>query len=311
MKIFSGSSNKDLAKKIANSTAHISGGLGKLTIEKFKDGEILPRFENSIRGEDVYLVQTTNSSDAIIETMLIFDAARRCGAKTITLVNPYYGYSRQDKVDHIRSSIGSAAVAQLFESFNLDRIICLDLHNSAIQGFFRNAEVIHLNGSKIFIDYFKKLKLTDITIVSPDQGGLVRATQFAKNFDGCQIAVINKKRIKPNEIHSMELVGEVKDRNIIIVDDMVDTAGTLKKAAQLIKDNGAKSIYAVATHGVLSGSAIENIETSVLDELVISDSIDLSSKKSPKIRVISCSDLISNCIHKLRIKGSIDELNRV
>lgn len=305
--IFSGTSNPELAEKIASM---LDVELQPLTIEKFKDGEILPRFEKSIRNQEIYLVQSGNSSDSIVETMLVLDAAKRCGAK-VNLICSYYPYSRQDKVDHIRSSIGSAAIARVFETFDLNRIICLDLHNSAIQGFFSKAEVVHLNGSKIFVDYFKKLNLDDITILSPDQGGMVRATRFAKFFDNCQIAVINKRRVKPNEVHSMELVGNVKDRNVIIIDDMCDTAGTLKKAAELIFENGAKSIYAVATHGIFSGNAIENIETSKLTKMVVSDSIDLSEKKSPKIDVISCAGLIANCIDRLDKKISIDELNKV
>lgn len=308
MKLFSGTSNEKLAKEVADI---LGTDLGELTIERFKDGEILPRFERSIRGEDVYLLQSANSSDYIMENCLVIDAARRSGANTINLISPYYAYSRQDKVDHIRSSIGSKVIAQMYESLGLDRIICIDLHNSAIQGFFSDSEVVHLNGSKIFSSYIKSKNLQDITILSPDQGGMARATQFAKMFDGCQIAVINKKRIKPNEIHSMELLGNVKDRNVIIVDDMCDTAGTLKKAAELIKENGAKSIFAVATHGVLSGKAIENIETSVLDELIVSDSINLETKQSPKIKVISCANQIANCLKRIEEKKSIDELNKV
>lgn len=308
MKIFSGTSNPDLAKKIAVS---LNTTLGSLTIERFKDGEILPRFNESIRGEDVYLVQSTNSSDFIMETSLIIDAARRAGANTINLINPYYGYSRQDKVDHVRSSIGSKVVATMFESLGLDRIVCIDLHNSAIQAFFDKAEVIHLNGSKVFVNYIKGKNLDNLTILSPDQGGMARATQFAKMFENCQIAVINKKRIKPNEIHSMDLIGSVEGRNVIIVDDLCDTAGTLKKAAELIKKNGALSVYAIATHGVLSGNAIENIETSDLEELIVSDSIDLKDKKSEKIVIISCANQLANCINRLESKKSIDELNKV
>lgn len=308
MKIFSGTSNVGLSKQIAN----ILGiELGKLSIERFKDNEIMPRFDESIRGEDVYIIQSTNTADYILETCLIIDAAKRCGPNTITLVNTYYGYSRQDKIDHLRSSIGSKVIAQMFENAGIDRIICLDLHNSAIQGFFDKTEVVHLQGSKIFYNYFKDKKLTDITILSPDQGGMPRATQFAKLFKDCQVAVINKKRIKPNEVHSMQLIGDVKDRNVIIIDDMCDTAGTLKKAAELIKSEGAKSIYAVATHGILSGNAIENIETSVLDELIIVDTINVDTKDSPKIKVISCANLIANCIIRLQAKKSIDELNKI
>ena len=192
-----------------------------------------------------------------METILVVDAAKRGGCKSFTLVAPFQGYSRQDKTDHLRSSIGSKVLADILEKVGMSRIVTIDLHASAIQGFY-NVPVIHLNGNKIFIDYIKDNKIEDLTIIAPDQGAVKRASDFCKAFPDATFAMINKKRIKPNEVHSMELVGDVRGRNVVIVDDMADTLGTMKKAAELVIEKGAKSVRAIATHGVLSGKDYEN-----------------------------------------------------
>ena len=281
---------------------------GKLQVDKFSDGEILPLFKESVRDEDVFFVNTTNSSDSIMETLLIIDAAKRAGCKSFTLIAPFQGYSRQDKTDHLRSSIGSKMLADILEKVGMSRIITIELHNSSIQGFY-NVPLIHLNGNKIFIEYIRSLELDNLCIVSPDQGAVKRASDFCKAFPESSFAMINKKRIKPNEIHSMELVGDVLGKNVIIVDDMADTLGTMNKAAELIMSMGAKSVRAVATHGILSGRAFENLEKSMFEELIVSDSIPQSIH--PKLKVVSCAKLISNSIMALTQKKSIHELNIV
>ena len=313
MKIYSGSSSEELTNRICDELNSISLSEsritpGKLQIDKFSDGEILPLFKESIRDEDVFFVQTTNTSDNIMETLLVIDAAKRAGCRSFTLVAPFQGYSRQDKTDHLRSSIGSKVLADVLVSVGMSRIITIDLHASAIQGFY-DVPVIHLNGNKIFIDHIKENQIDDLTILAPDQGAVKRASDFCKAFPDSTFAMINKKRIKPNEIHSMELVGEVEGRNVVIVDDMADTLGTLKKASELIMEKGAKSVRAIATHGVLSGKAYENLETSVLSEVLVSDSI--SSKPSDRLKVISCDKLIAKAIWGLASKKSINEINSI
>jgi ribose-phosphate pyrophosphokinase len=316
MKIFSGSSSKELTNQICEilneqlqDVTHLTElSPGKLKIDKFSDGEILPLFQESVRNEDIFFVQTTNTSDNIMETLLVIDAAKRSGCKSFTLIAPFQSYSRQDKTDHLRSSIGSKMLADILETAGMSRIITIDLHASAIQGFY-NVPVIHLNGNKIFIDYIIKHQIEDLTIVAPDQGAVKRASDFCKAFPDASFAMINKKRIKPNEIHSMELVGDVTGRNVIIVDDMADTLGTMCKAAELLMTKGAKSVRAIATHGILSGKAYTNLESSVLTELLVSDSIP--AKLSPKLKVISCDNIIAKSIWGLVNKKSIHELNSI
>lgn len=338
MKIFSGTSSQDLTDKICkilnkelksfSSFNMIDEEIkpGRLKIDKFSDGEILPLFQETIRDEDVFFVQTTNNSDNIMETLLVIDAAKRSGCKSFTLVSPFQGYSRQDKTDHLRSSIGSKMLADILTAAGMNRIITIDLHASAIQGFY-NVPVIHLNGNKIFIDYIKENQIEDLTIVAPDQGAVKRASDFCKAFPESTFAMINKKRIKPNEIHSMDLVGDVSGRNVVIVDDMADTLGTMCKAAELLIDKGAKSVRCIATHGILSGKAIENLYNSKITELLVSDSIPFISEKDSsrnegrglkqgppsetKLKVISCDNLIAKSIWSLIQKKSIHEINSI
>ena len=315
MKIFSGRNNQQLTKRICDILQTQVGTskvitLGKLKIDKFSDGEILPLFNESVRDEDVFFIQTTNTSDNIMETLLVIDAAKRAGCKSFTLIAPFQGYSRQDKTDHLRSSIGSKVLADILEKVGMSRVITIDLHASAIQGFY-NTPVIHLNGNKIFIDYIKENKIEDLTIVAPDQGAVKRASDFCKAFPDSTFAMINKKRIKPNEIHSMELVGDVTDRNVVIVDDMADTLGTMKKAAELLMEKGAKSVRCIATHGVLSGKAYENLENSQITELLVSDTIGSSGVTSSKLKYISCDNIIAKAIWSLSQNKSIHEINTI
>jgi len=316
MKIFTGSNNNLLSQKISNSLQSISNGyytasFNNLIIEKFSDGEILPLFTESVRNQDVYFIQSLVSSDAIMETLLVSDAAKRAGCLSFNLISPYMGYSRQDKTDHLRSSIGSKVIADIFEKIGVNNLFTIDLHASSIQGFY-NIPVIHLNGNKIFIDYLKDLNIEDLCIVAPDQGAVKRASDYCKAFPDSTFAMINKKRTKPNEVHSMELVGDVKDKNVVIVDDIADTLGTLKKASELVKSNGAKSVRAICTHGILSSSAIKNLEESHLIELLVSDSIESVIDKSTwsnKLRVVTCADILSKTVIAVHQKKSVHEIN--
>jgi len=319
MKIFSGTSNPDLADSICEilnkKTLDNSFTRGRLKIDKFSDGEILPLFEESVRGEDILFVQSTTSSDNIMETLLVIDAAKRADCKSFTLISPFQGYSRQDKTDHLRSSIGSKMLADILETVGMSRIITVDLHASSIQGFY-DVPIIHLNGNKIFIEHIRKNQIEDLTIIAPDQGAVKRASDFCKAFPDSTFAMINKKRVKPNEIHSMELVGDVEGRNVVIVDDMADTLGTLKKASELIMEKGAKSVRAIATHGILSGGAMENLYSSQLTELMVSDSIPSTLQKEKdqvgdKLKVISCDNIIARTIWGLTTKKSIHEINMI
>jgi ribose-phosphate pyrophosphokinase len=332
MKIFSGSSSQKLTNQICvilnkEQKRFSSMGIveqeiipGKLKIDKFSDGEILPLFQESVRDEDVFFVQTTNSSDNIMETLLVIDAAKRAGCKSFTLVAPFQSYSRQDKTDHLRSSIGSKLLADVLTTAGMTRVMTIDLHASAIQGFY-NVPVIHLNGNKIFIDYIKEHQIEDLTIVAPDQGAVKRASDFCKAFPDASFAMINKKRIKPNEIHSMELVGDVTGRNVVIVDDMADTLGTMCKAAELLMNSGAKSVRCIATHGILSGKALDNLNKSVMTELLVSDSIHPSHLMTDgfgtpvplpnKLKYISCDRIIGKSIWGLVNRQSIHELNAI
>jgi len=322
--MFSGSSSQELTLKICkvlnqelksfSSMGIVDGEIvpGRLKIEKFSDGEILPLFQESVRDLDVFFVQSTNSSDNIIETLLVIDAAKRAGCKSFTLVAPFQSYSRQDKTDHLRSSIGSKMLADVLTAAGMSRIITIDLHASAIQGFY-NVPVIHLNGNKIFIDYIKEHQIENLTIVAPDQGAVKRASDFCKAFPEATFAMINKKRIKPNEIHSMELVGDVTGRNVVIVDDMADTLGTMCKAAELLMNSGAKSVRCIATHGVLSGKAFDNLENSVMEEVLVSDTIPYVPVRPlpKKLKYISCANLIGKSIWSLLQHKSIHEINLV
>ena len=235
------------------------------------------------------------------------DAAKRAGAINISLLLPYYSYARQDKTDHLRCSLGAKMMADIYEKMGISRLIVIDLHSESISGFF-NIPVIHLNGGKIFVDSIKSLGIPNLCIVSPDQGAIKRNINFGKAFPDSTFALINKKRLKPNEVHSMELIGDVSGKNVLIVDDIIDTGSTLCKAADLLVKHGALSVRAIITHPVLSGDAYLNIEKSALTELIVSDTLDILPG-CPKIRVISSADFIAESIKILDYKKSISEIN--
>ena len=315
MKFFSSTSDSKLTELICQKLVENEYpiNIGKIQIDKFSDGEILPMFRESVRDEDVYFVSSTNTSDSIMEALLVVDAAKRSGCKSFTLISPFSGYARQDKVDHLRSSIGSKLLADIFEKAGITRMITIDLHNSCITGFY-NVPIIHLNGNKIFIDYIKSLNLNDICIVSPDQGSIKRSSDFYKAFPESSFAMINKTRKKPGEIHNMELVGSCIDKNVIIVDDMVDSGKTLSYAADLLLKSGCKDVRCICTHGVLSGDAVNTIDNSKITELIISDTISSVHEKSNlynKIKIISCANIITNSIIAISNKKSINELNQI
>jgi len=306
VKLFAGSGTQDLAAKIASSYGK---DLGDIDVSRFSDGEFQPHFNESVRGCDVFLIQSTNPpTDNLMELLMMTDAARRASAHYVNAVIPYFGLARQDRKDKPRVAIGSKLVANLLVAAGIDRIMTMDLHAAQIQGFF-DIPVDHLDASIIFVPYIKSLNLGTITIASPDMGGSYRARSFAKFFNA-EVVICDKRRKRANEIESMTLIGDVTDQDIVLIDDICDTAGTLSKAAGLIMERGAKSVRAVCTHPVLSGKAYETLENSVLSELIVTDTIPLKHQSS-KIKVLTTADLFARAIMNVNEHGSISQLFRV
>ncbi len=300
--LFSTRTSKSLAEKIAQ---HYGQELGKINFLEFSDGEFEPVLDQSVRGGRVFLIGSTfPPADNLMELLLMIDAAKRASAKNITVVIPYFGLARQDRKDKPRAPIGAKLVANLLTVAGATRVMTMDLHADQIQGFFE-IPVDHLYASAIFVNYINSLNLDNLTIASPDMGGAKRAKNYANHL-GAEITICYKERKKANEVAEMTLIGEVEGRNVILVDDMVDTAGTLCKAADLILEKGAKSVRAIATHGVLSGKAYENIKNSKLQELIITDSIPLKNNLSSKIKVLSCAPLFADVMKMVHNKQSIN-----
>ena len=277
--VFSGTCTKYLTEEICKS---LGCTMGEMVMTKFSDGEFAVSYEQSIRGRDVFLVQSTfPPSDNLMELLLMIDAAKRASAKTINAVIPYFGWARQDRKDKPRVSLGAKLVADLLMSAGIDRVITMDLHADQIQGFF-NVPVDHLYASGVIIPYLQSLKLDNLVIASPDMGGSKRANTYAK-YLGCPLVLCNKTRARANVVASMQIIGDVKDKNVIIVDDMVDTAGTITKAADIMKEAGAKSVRACASHCVMSGPATQRVIDSALDEIVFTNSIPYT-KDCPKVK---------------------------
>lgn len=300
VKIFAGSASQELAAKIAES---YGTELGNVKVNRFSDGEFQPSFEETVRGADIYIIQSTNPpADNLFELLLMIDAAKRASANSIVAVMPYFGFARQDRKDKPRVSIGSKLVANLLMAAGVNRLITMDLHADQIQGFFE-VPVDHLYASSILIPYIKSLNLESLVFAAPDTGGTKRANAYAKYFDA-EMAICYKQRKKANEIHSMTLIGDVKGKDVMLLDDMVDTAGTLTTAADLMMELGAKSVRAMCTHGILSGSAYERIEKSSLTELIVTDTIALK-KKSDKIKVLTVADHFAEVIKKVESHNSI------
>jgi ribose-phosphate pyrophosphokinase len=303
IKVFSGSSSLYLSEKIAK---YLGQALGEVTLNRFSDGEISVSFNESVRGEDVFLIQSTfPPADNMMELLLMIDAARRASAGTISVVTPYFGYARQDRKDKPRVPIAAKLVANLISSAKADRIMACDFHAGQIQGFF-DIPVDHLDGAWIFVPYLKSLKLDNLLIASPDVGGVARARSIAKYLN-CDLVVCDKHRKRANEIASMQLIGDVTDANVVLVDDLIDTGGTMTRAAELIMSKGAKTVRAICTHPILSGKAYENISGSMLTELVVTDTIPLKGE-SDKIKVLTVSELFANAIMRTHNYQSISSL---
>ena len=306
VKIFSGQNSEYLAQKISES---YDKPLGALKLQRFSDGEFQPEFRESIRGDYVFLVQTTSApSDNLMELLMMIDAARRASAGYITAVIPYFGFARQDRKDKPRVSIASKLVANLLTVAGANRIMTMDLHAPQIQGFF-DIPVDHLDSSAIFIPYIENLKLENLTFASPDVGSTNRVREVAKYFE-VDMVICDKQRKRANEVASMTVIGDVKCKNIVLIDDICDTAGTLAKAAATLKERGALSVRAFCTHPVLSGAAVDNINNSELEELVVCDTIPLFDKceRSNKIKVISTADLFAVAIRNTFENRSITSL---
>jgi ribose-phosphate pyrophosphokinase len=302
-KIFSGTGSQYLAEKIAKKFGE---PLGKVNIQRFSDGEIYVEFQESIRGQFVFLIQSTFApSDNLMELLLMIDAAKRASAYKVIAVMPYYGLARQDRKDRPRVAIGSKLVANMLVAAGADRLITMDLHAPQIQGYF-DIPVDHLDSSAVFIPYIEKLNLENLVFAAPDVGSANRIREIASYFE-CEMVICDKHRKRANEIASMVVIGDVTDKDVVIVDDICDTGGTLVKSAALLKEKGARSVRALITHPVLSGNAYNNIQNSVLEELVVCDTIPLRGECS-KIRVISTDELFAVTIRNAFENKSINGL---
>ena len=306
--IFSGNSNKSLAEGIV---ARLGMRLGAATVSKFSDGEIMVKINESVRGRDVFLVQPTNapSDTNLMELMVMADALKRASANTITAIIPYFGYSRQDRASEPRVPITAKLVSNLITVSGVDRVVTMDLHAGQIQGFF-DIPVDNLYALPVFYKYMQDNNLCndDTVIVSPDAGGVARARTYAKKF-GMPLAIIDKRRSSPNVAKVMHVIGEVADKKCILIDDMIDTAGTLTEAAAALTENGAVSVKAMATHGILSGPAIDRISNSVIEKVIITDTIDNTRLKDfAKLEILSVSGILATSIERIHNKESISSL---
>jgi len=299
-KIFACNQTRELAEKIADT---YGVKLGKVITSTYSDGEFQPSYEESIRGTRIFIIGSTHPGpENLMEMLLMVDAAKRASARHITAVIPYFGWARQDRKDKPRVPIAAKLVAKMLEAAGATRIITMDLHADQIQGFFEKP-VDHLFASSMFLPYLKSLNLENLTIASPDMGGSKRAYAYSKALES-DVVICYKQRAKANIISHMELIGDVTGKNVVLVDDMVDTAGTLTKAADLMMERGAISVRAICTHPILSGNAYEKLENSKLQELIVTDSIPLKQKSS-KIRVISCAELFADVMHNVHYNKSI------
>ena len=300
--VFAGTATHDLGERICQ---QLGCPLGKITMTKFSDGEFAVSYEESIRGRDIFLIQSTfPNSDNLMELLLMIDAAKRASAKSINAVIPYFGWARQDRKDKPRVSIGAKLVADLLSVAGIDRLLTMDLHADQIQGFF-DVPVDHLYGSGVILPYLESLHLQDLVIASPDAGGAKRAKTFAKYLD-CPLVLCNKTRARANVIESMQIIGDVKGKDVVIIDDMVDTAGTITKAADIMKEAGAKTVRACASHCVMSGPASDRVQQSALEEIVFTDSIPYSNRCA-KVKQLSVAAMFAETIRRVLDNESISD----
>jgi ribose-phosphate pyrophosphokinase len=306
IKVFSGNAHREMAKEIS---AHLGLPLSRADIKKFSDGEIFVEIKENVRGTDVFVVQPTCTpvNDHLMELVIMVDALRRASARRITAVVPYYGYARQDRKNAPRVPITAKVVAEMFMAVGVRRVLCMDLHAGQIQGFF-NIPVDHLYAAPVMLSYIQE-NFDNVVMVSPDAGGVERTRAFAKRLNS-DLAIIDKRRDKPNECQAMNVVGDVKGKTAVLVDDMVDTAGTLCAGAQTLLDNGAKEVHACCSHAVLSGPAIERITSSNLKSLVVTNSIPLNAEaqKCGKIKALSVSELLAEAINRIHNEDSVSSL---
>lgn len=303
VQIVSGKASRYLAEEIA---AAYGKPLGEVVLQEFSDGEFSPFYTQSVRGSDLFIIQSTiPPADNLLELLLLIDAAKRASAKYVTVVIPYFGYARQDRKDKPRVAIAAKLMANLISAAGADRIMTCDLHADQIQGFF-DIPLDHLDGTAIFVPYLRSLELNNLIFASPDVGGVKRTRSYAKYF-GAELVVCDKYRAKANQVASMRLIGEVEGKDVVLVDDLIDTGGTMCKAAALVMEKGAKSVRAIATHPVLSGNAYENINNSVLEELVITDTIPVK-QPTDKIKILSVATLFAQAIRNVHQKESISSL---
>ena len=307
IQVFSGNSNKKLAKEIAE---YLSIPVGNATVSKFSDGEIMVQINENVRGSDVFVIQSTCTpvNENIMELLLMIDALKRASAGRITAVIPYYGYARQDRKVQPRVPISSRLVADLITAVGVNRVLTVDLHAGQIQGFF-DIPVDHLYASPVLSEYVKKKYFNDIVIVSPDAGGVERARAFAKRLNA-SLAIIDKRRESANESEVMNVIGDVRKKDAVLFDDMVDTASTIAKAVTAIKEKGARKIVAACTHAVLSGPAIDRINASGLKELIVTNTIPMDKKirKCKKITVLSVAPLLAEAIKRIHEESSVSSL---
>lgn len=302
-KVFSGTNSRYFAEKVCNS---LGCPLGNMIIERFADGEFSVHYEESIRGKHVFLIQSTfPNSDNLMELLLMIDAAKRASAKSIIAVIPYFGWARQDRKDKPRVSIGAKLIADMLSTSGINRLITMDLHADQIQGFF-DVPVDHLYASRVFVDYVESLNLENLVIATPDVGGTKRASSYAK-FLGCPMVICYKIRKKANVVSDMQIIGDVKGMDIVLVDDIVDTAGTITKAAELMLKEGANSVRAIASHAVMSDPATERIENSDINEMIFTDSIPYN-KQNSKVKIISVTDMFADSIIRVCNNQSISSL---
>lgn len=306
LKIFCGNANPDLTREICE---YLGVSLGEAKVKRFQDGEISIAIDESVRGADIFVVQPTcaPTNDNIMELLILIDALKRASARRITAVIPYYGYARQERKARARDPITAKLMANLITTAGADRVVTMDLHAPAIQGFF-DIPVDHLPGVPILAEYFKEKGFADLVVVSPDLGGVTRARSLAERI-GASIAIIDKRRPEPNVSEIMHVIGELEGKTAIMIDDIIDTAGTITQGAQALIDRGAKEVYACCTHPVLSGPAIERLEKSVLKEVVVTNTIPLDKEKSlPKIKVLSVAPLLGEAIIRIHEDLSVSKL---